>query len=136
LLSAGGTKLTGSNQVVLVEDSRTQAQAIAMYLGEYGLEVIVRDDGPAGIAAVIEYHPAAVILDVNLPTMNGYQIARHLKRHPGTADIPVIMLTKLDGTANVVQGLNHGADHYIHKGPDAADDLYKTLCAFGIITWR
>ncbi len=128
--------MADSNLVVLVEDSPTQAQAIAIYLGHYGVEVLICDDGPAGILAVEENHPAAVILDVNLPTMSGYQIARHLKRNPATSGIPVIMLTKLEGTDDVVKGLNHGADHYIRKGQDAAEELRKTLCAFGIIAWR
>ena len=128
--------MAGSNLIVLVEDSPTQAKAIAMYLGQYGIEVVICDDGPAGLNAVVEYGPAAVILDVNLPTMNGYQIARHLKRNPQTAAIPVIMLTQNDNTNDVIKGLNHGADHYIRKGKEAAQDLWKTLCAFGIIEWR
>ncbi len=119
--------------IVVVEDSPTQSQAIAMYLNQFGIDVLVREDGPEGIAAIQEYQPVAVILDVNLPTMNGFQIARHLKRHPDTAHIPVIMLTKLDDTSDMVNGLNNGADYYITKGPTAADDLWKTLSAFGII---
>jgi twitching motility two-component system response regulator PilH len=119
--------------IVLVEDSPTQAKAIAMYLNHYGIEVLVCEDGPEGIATVNEYHPAAVVLDVNLPTMNGFQIARNLRRNPATSDIPLIMLTKMDATYDLVQGLNSGADHYIRKGPDAAEDLWKTLRAFGII---
>lgn len=125
-----------NNLVVLVEDSPTQAKAITLYLSKFGVEVVVCDDGPAGINTVNERHPAAVILDVNLPTMNGYQIARHLKRNPMTAKIPVIMLTQMDSTNDVIKGLNHGADHYIRKGKSAAEDLWKTLCAFGIIEWR
>lgn len=124
-----------SNTVVLVEDSPTQSKAIAMYLSQFGVDVAIRDDGPAGIAAVVELQPAAVILDINLPTMNGFQVARNLKRRPDTCDIPVIMLTKLDGTQDVVTGLNMGADHYIRKGPEAAEELWKTLCGFGIIAW-
>lgn len=127
--------MPNSELVVLVEDSPTQAKAIAMYLNQYGIEVLICDDGPAGINAIVEQQPAAVILDVNLPTMSGYQIARHLKRNPATAKIPVIMLTKLSQTKDMVAGLNHGADHYIPKGPEAAEDLRKTLCAFGIIDW-
>jgi DNA-binding response OmpR family regulator len=107
-----------------------------MYLGQFGVEVLIESDGPAGINTVVQRHPGAVILDVNLPTMNGYQIARHLKRHPATADIPIIMLTKLDNTSDMVKGLNQGADHYIPKGPKAAEDLWKTLCGFGLIEWR
>ncbi len=127
--------MTNSRLVVLVEDSPTQAKAIAMYLSQFGVEVQIYNDGPQGIAAIQHLHPAAAILDVNLPTMSGYQIARNLRRNPATNDIPVIMLTKMDATSDLVQGLNSGADHYIRKGPEAAEELWKTLSAFGIIDW-
>lgn len=121
--------------IVLVEDSPTQSQAIALYLSQFNLEVLVREDGPQGIEAIQEYQPAAVILDVNLPIMNGFQIARHLKRHPTTTQIPIIMLTKLEDTDYVVAGLNSGADYYIRKGPTALEEIWNTLCSFGVIKW-
>ncbi len=127
--------MTDSQLIVVVEDSPTQSQAIAMYLQQFGIEVLICEDGPEGITAIQQYQPVAVILDVNLPTMNGFQIARHLKRHPATSQIPVIMLTKLDDTSDMMTGLNNGADYYITKGPNAADDLWRTLAGFGIIQW-
>ena len=124
------------NIVVLVEDSPTQAKALSMYLSQFGIDVVVAEDGPPGIEAVLKLHPAAVILDINLPTMNGYQVARNIKRHPATSNIPIIMLTKLGTTRDMVNGLNQGADHYIAKGPEAPEELRRTLASFGIIEWR
>jgi len=123
-----------SNTVVIVEDSPTQAKAIATYLKQLDLQIIVTEDGPPGINAAIKYHPSVIILDVNLPSMNGFQIARRLKRHPETLDIPIIMLTSLDDTVDMIAGLDNGADYFITKGPNAADELWKTLAAFGVIT--
>lgn len=122
--------------VVLVEDSPTQAKMLAMYLGQFGVEVMIADDGPPGIQMVTDLRPDAVILDINLPTMNGYQVARHIKRHPMTSNIPIIMLTKLGTTKDMVAGLDQGADHYIAKGPEAPEELRRTLASFGIIEWR
>lgn len=127
--------MTNAPLIVVVEDSPTQSQAIALYLSQFNLEVLIREDGPQGIAAIQEYQPVAVILDVNLPIMNGFQIARHLKRHPSTTHIPVIMLTKLEDTDYVVAGLNSGADYYIRKGPEAMEEIWRTLCSFGVISW-
>lgn len=124
------------NLVVLVEDSPTQAKAVALYLAQYGVEVVIADDGPVGLATIVEREPAAVILDINLPSMDGFQVARRIKRHPSTKDIPIIMLTKLGQTKDMLTGLSNGADHYIPKGPDAAEDLRRTLTGFGIIEWR
>jgi DNA-binding response OmpR family regulator len=128
--------MTAKATVVLVEDSPTQARAIAGYLEQFNIEVVVCGDGPPGIAATQALRPAAVILDVNLPTMDGYRTARQIRRNPATQDIPLIMLTVMDGTIDLVKGLNHGADHYIPKGPNAAEDLWRTLCAFGVIDWQ
>lgn len=122
--------------IVVIEDSPTQARAIAAYLEGYGIIPIVAQDGPPGMMAVLQHKPAAVILDVNLPTMNGFQIARRLKRHADTSQIPVIMLTSLDDTADMCTGLDNGADYYIPKGPHASEELYKTLCGFGLIAWH
>ncbi len=127
--------MSNSRLVVMVEDSATQAKAIAMYLNQLGLEVVICGDGPEGIAAINQYQPVVAILDVNLPTMNGFQIARHIKRNPATCDIPVIMLTKSDENKDMMRGYSNGADHYIGKGPDTAKELWKTLCALGIVDW-
>ena len=128
--------MAATPSVVLIEDSPTQAKAIAMYLSQFGLEVIICGDGPEGIAAVVERVPGAVIIDVNLPTMNGFQVARRLKRHPLTTKIPLIMLTKLAKTDDMLTGLEQGADYYIPKGASAAEELRKTLVGFGIISWH
>lgn len=122
--------------VVLIEDSPTQSKAIAWQLNQLGLEVVIANDGPPGLIAVIQNLPDAVILDVNLPSMNGYQVADRLKRDPTTSGIPVIMLTVRDQTADMVTGLNHGADYFIPKGPDATDELCRTLRGFGLIAWQ
>lgn len=122
--------------VVLIEDSPTQAKAIAIYLSQFGIDVRIFEDGPPGLQGVAELQPSCVILDINLPTMNGYQIARHLRRNSMTNHIPLIMLTKNDSPDDLVQGLNNGADYYIAKGPDAPDELRKTLTGFGLIDWR
>ncbi|MBZ0293488.1 MAG: response regulator [Anaerolineae bacterium] len=123
-------------KVVLVEDSPTQAMAIELYLQEYGVQVVRAGDGPDGIRAILDYQPDAVILDINLPTMNGYQVARRLKRHFLTSDIPLIMLTQRGHITDLTTGLDCGADYYIVKDNDAAEKLWKTLSSFGLISWE
>ncbi|MCC7450543.1 MAG: response regulator [Anaerolineae bacterium] len=122
--------------IVLVEDSATQSKAIATYLTQLGVNVVVANDGPPGLAAVAKYMPDAVILDVDLPSMNGYQIAHRIKRDPATTNIPVIMLTTHDTPSDMVIGLNHGADYYIPKGEESAEQLCRTLMGFGLVEWQ
>ncbi len=118
---------------LIVEDSPTQAKMLAANLSRHGFQTLVARDGPEGLRAVDIHHPDLVLLDVNLPTMDGYQVCRRLKRDPATAQIPVVMLTELDGSEATLRGLNVGADDYIPKDVFATDNLVATLGDFGLI---
>lgn len=122
------------NSIVVIEDSPTQAQQIAIQLTGLGLEVHVAYDGPEGLQLVDDVTPSAIVLDVNLPTMNGFQVCRRLKRDETLAHIPVIMLTSSDGSEDILQGLDMGATDYIPKDAYAPDNLTATLRALGLIT--
>jgi DNA-binding response OmpR family regulator len=114
--------------VLIVEDSPTQAQKMTALLKNiYGLNVIIAADGLDALRAVDEHHPDAVILDVNLPKMDGYQVCKRLKRDLRTQNIPVIMLTAADNSQAAIQGLDAGANDYIPKDPFATDNLISTL---------
>ncbi len=118
---------------VIVEDSPTQAKQIAANLASYNIRSIIAYDGPEGLRAIDEHRPDLVVLDVNLPTMDGFQVCRRLKRDPNTRDIPVVMLTSADDSEATLQGLEAGADDYIPKDIFAAENLTSTLVALGIV---
>lgn len=118
---------------LLVEDSRTQALEIENNLRRYGLDVVVAHDGVGGLNMLDEHRPDLVVLDVNLPDMDGFQICRRIKRDPDTADIPVVMLTVEDSSDSTIQGLESGADDYIPKDAFAAETLIATLEALNIV---
>ena len=119
--------------VLIVEDSPTQAEHISANLSERGIETILAEDGPEGLRAVDEHKPDLVVLDVNLPTMNGYQVCRRLKRDDNTAHIPVIMLTSSEDFEAVMQGLETGADDYIPKDVYAVKNLITAMQALGLL---
>lgn len=118
---------------VIVEDSPTQAKQIAANLASHNVQSIIAYDGPEGLRAIDEHKPDLVVLDINLPTMDGFQVCRRLKRDPNTRDIPVVMLTSADDSEATLQGLEAGADDYIPKDMFAAENLTSTLMALGII---
>ena len=120
-------------EVLLVEDSKTQAAQIKETLESVGLRVRVAYDGPEGIKDAIDNPPALVVLDVKLPTMDGFQVCRRLKRNPITQDIPVIMLTEKSGPQSTMSGLRAGADDYIPKDIFASEHLISTLQELGIL---
>jgi len=112
---------------LLVEDSPTQAIEIGAALKYSGFDVISAVDGLAGLDMVYEHRPVLVVLDVQLPKMNGYQVCRRLKRDPKTASIPIIMMTVADSSDATLAGLEAGADDYIAKDVFAAENLIMTL---------
>ena len=120
-------------RVLLVEDSRTQARQIREVLESVGLEVQVVDDGPDAIREAVSNPPNLIVLDVQLPSMDGYQVCRRLKRAEETKDIPVIMLTDRASAKETMIGLKAGADDYIPKDIFAAEHLMETLKELGVV---
>ncbi|GAB4572172.1 MAG: hypothetical protein Kow0077_10810 [Anaerolineae bacterium] len=120
-------------EVLLVEDSRTQAAQIKETLESVGLKVRVAYDGPEGLREAMENPPALIVLDVKLPTMDGFQVCRRLKRTPATQDIPVIMLTEKASAQATMSGLHAGADDYIPKDIFASEHLINTLHELGVL---
>lgn len=119
--------------VLVIEDSPTQAEQISANLAQRGIETILAEDGPEGLRAVDKHMPDLVILDINLPTMDGYQVCRRLKRDASTAHIPVIMLTSSEDFEAVMEGLETGADDYIPKDMYAVKNLITAMQSLGLV---
>jgi two-component system response regulator RpaA len=119
--------------VLLIEDSPTQAQEIAGQLSQYGIDVLIAEDGPQGLHLAASRNPDLLVLDVNLPSMSGFQVCRRLRRDEQTADLPVIMLTSSGGADDMLEGLDAGATDYIPKDEFAIENLLATLQLMGLI---
>src|SRR6187551_456206 len=101
--------------VLVVEDSVTQAQAIRALLEENGLRVICAVDGPSGLKIAQATRPDLVVMDVNMPGMDGFQVLQALKSDPETLHIPIVMLTASSTPEAAMTGLTSGAIDYIPK---------------------
>jgi DNA-binding response OmpR family regulator len=113
-------------QVLVVEDERRMAELLRQGLEEEGHSVVLAGDGKAGLA-MAEAHPFDVIvLDVMLPEMDGFAMARKLRASRNQT--PILMLTARDATEDLIAGLNLGADDYLVK-PFAFDVLLARLRA-------
>jgi DNA-binding response OmpR family regulator len=103
-------------RILIVEDDPDIALSLRLKLereGSYRVEV--SDDGAEGLRAALGNPPDLVLLDVNLPGMDGFEICRRLRKDPATASTPIIMLTARIDEADRVAGLDFGADDYISK---------------------
>jgi len=107
------THATGHQGTVLVvEDDRNTAALVAAYLEREGFHPVVVHDGGEALRAAGECNPVFVILDVMLPTMDGWEICRSLRRG---SDVPILMLTAREEELDRVAGLAMGADDYVVK---------------------
>ncbi len=116
-------------RVLLVEDSRTQALRMQLELKRHGLDVSIAGDGLAGLEAArnAAQPPDVVVLDVDLPGMDGYDVCRTLKQDDATSHIPIVMLTRYDDARNTLEGLQTGAVDYIPKDAFAEQNLIASL---------
>jgi CheY-like chemotaxis protein len=119
-------------KLMIVEDSMTQARAIAAHLSNE-IDVVIAVDGSQALRLVTIELPDLIILDINLPKLNGIQVCRRLKRDPDTAHIPVVMLTAETSAEQMKEGITAGADHYIRKGTHATEELLQTILAYNLI---
>jgi DNA-binding response OmpR family regulator len=109
----------GSAVAVVIEDQRDLRELTEIMLVQAGFTVVTAEDGPAGIAAVREHDPALTTLDVNMPGMDGYAVARALREFSRTY---IIMITGQAADSNVQKAFDAGADDFIVK-PFSIRDL-------------
>ena len=117
--------------ILVIEDSATQSMQLKKLLEGEGLRVLTALDGEKGLAMVKENHPDLVILDLQLPHMNGFQVAQELKSNPETRQIPIIMLTIHGEQESKRLGFQLGATEFIPKDRLATKVLLETLRQMG-----
>lgn len=101
--------------ILVVDDDPNSLDIVRTYLESRGHTVATASDGKEALAKMEEVHPALVLLDVMMPGMDGWEVARVVKNHPGFKDTRVIMLTARSDFTDKHQGLRAGADDYIVK---------------------
>jgi len=99
--------------ILLVEDEPNVVSVIKRGLSDYGFEVSVAANGATGLQMALDNDFELIILDVMLPVMDGIQVCKHIRQQK--KQVPIIMLTALDSTENIVSGLDSGADDYMVK---------------------
>lgn len=119
------SKSTAQNKVLVVEDDEAILRLIETSLTHEGYAVVTAMDGEAALVRCVEERPSVVILDVNLPKLDGYTVAKRLKAVDSLRQIPIIFLTARDRPADIIAGIQAGARHYLTKPFNAADLVHK-----------
>ena len=104
-----------ASSILIIDDDELLITLLEHKLGQRGLKVRSAVDGQEGLLAAIDDRPDLVVLDVMMPTMDGFEVLRRMKETAETKDIPVIMLSAKRLEDDVVNGLNLGAADYLVK---------------------
>src|SRR6202789_3591926 len=105
-------------EILIAEDSQTQAEQLTHYLRNRGYTVTVARDGKQALAAALRSKRAMIITDVVMPEMDGYTLCKEIKSLPAFKDVPVVLLTSLSRPQDIVKGLECSADSFIRKPYD------------------
>jgi DNA-binding response OmpR family regulator len=103
------------NRVLIVEDSPTQAKKLSYFLEEHGFQCLLARSGKEGLESMREHVPTLVISDVVMPEMDGFEFCKRVKLDASLKDTPIILLTSLSDTSDIIGGLECGADNFITK---------------------
>jgi len=112
--------------VLVVDDSPTVRKLVALTLEKRGYQVVSAFDGVAAIKEIAAHNPSLILMDVNMPRLDGYQLCKLVKKHETTCDIPVLMLTGKDGMFDRLRGRLVGCAGSIAK-PFAPEELLAVV---------
>ena len=104
--------------ILIAEDSRTQAEQLCFMLEQHGYLVTIAANGKLALQAAQAQKPALIISDIVMPEMDGYQLSKAIKTDEKLHDVPVILVTTLSDSHDVIRGLECGADNFIRKPYD------------------
>jgi len=105
----------GRGTLLLVEDEEDILELMSFNLAREGYQIVSAASGEAGLKAARASRPQLVVLDLMLPGIDGLEVARRLKGDPVTRGIPILMVTARGEEADIVRGLELGADDYLVK---------------------
>lgn len=102
-------------KILIVDDVMSNVLLLKVLLTNEKFAIATASNGRQALEQVEKENPDLVLLDVMMPDMSGFEVAQHLKSNPNTADIPIIFLTALNSTADIVKGFQVGANDFIFK---------------------
>jgi diguanylate cyclase (GGDEF)-like protein len=119
-----------NQQLLIIDDDRAVHQLVSAHLHNAHAQCLSAFDGTDGLRKAFDCQPAAILLDMDMPVMNGIEVCRRLKSEPQTRDIPIVFLTADGRTSSKVQGIEFGAVDYVTKPFEPSELLARVRSAF------
>src|SRR4051794_38271769 len=108
-------------RVLVIDDNRDQADTLAALTGMWGYEVLTAYDGASALTAARGFRPDMWVIDIGMPRMDGYALARTIRQQPGFDSAKLVALTAWSGETHKRLAREAGFDHYLTKPADPAD---------------
>lgn len=112
--------------VLVVEDTLSELELISSYLRESGYAVILATDAKEALNKALEQKPDAIVTDVVMPGMSGFELCRKLKNNPATEQVPIIICSSKGQEIDRFWGMKQGADVYVTK-PFTREQLVRAV---------
>ena len=112
-------------RILLVDDEPDIVDTIQCRLEANSFDVVTASNGQEGLAKAADEKPDLILLDTNMPVMNGHEMLEHLKKRPDLKDIPVIMCTALCEARDIAAASAYGIADYVTKPFDCTDLIEK-----------
>jgi two-component system, cell cycle response regulator DivK len=104
-----------NNTLLIIEDNAQNLYLMRFLLEKNGFAVVGAESGPEGVNEALRSKPSAILLDIQLPGMDGYAVAAELKKYPELADVPIIAVTSYAMVGDRERILAAGVNGYIEK---------------------
>lgn len=109
-------------KILIVDDDENICELLRLYLEKDGFETVVANDGVTAVQYAEKYNPDLILLDIMLPSLDGWQVCREIRKN---SDTPIIMLTAKSETFDKILGLELGADDYVIKPFDTKEVIAR-----------
>ncbi len=116
-----------SKTILFIEDEEALQKSISVMLKKDGYEVLSAMDGETAVKYAKEKEYDLVLLDLILPKLNGFEILKELKSDEKKKDIPVLIVTNLETSADIQKALDLGATNYLVKSNYNLDEIIKKI---------
>jgi putative two-component system response regulator len=110
-----------SAAILAVDDEQINLDLLVRLLSQHGYQVETALDGEAALLAIERLPPDLVLLDIQLPGIDGFEVCRRIKQNPATRLIPVVLVTGLNAREHKIRGIDAGADDFLSKPFDTAE---------------
>ena len=129
-------KTTSQKKILIVDDEPRNVRLLEGMLAGDGCRLLSAGNGKEAVEKALSDYPDVILLDILMPEMNGFEATRILKKDPRTKNIPIILVTALDGPENRISGLEAGAEDFLNKPVSAVELRARVKSMFRLKQYR